>query len=124
MNSNVRSKLSWIAPSLLIALKTGTPAFAQDTGAPVPADTVCMRLVEPKVIDPVPKEVEFAAVVTIKDGRPTGQEILVVRGSNDRRSQRALLSAVDFANRQLRCEGFNGKVTRRFVIPATPPAQP
>lgn len=115
----------WFKPMLLTAACLATmPVFGQETGIQVPAETVCTRVVEPQITGPVPKEVEFAAVLTIKDGRPISSEITVVRGSNDRRSQRALLSAVEVANRQLRCEGFNGKVTRRFVIPATPPAQP
>jgi hypothetical protein len=75
---------------------------------------------EPRVTVPVPTQTEFAATLTITEGKHTTSEILVVQGARDRRTQRALISAVDTALRQLRCEGFTGKVTRRFVIPATP----
>lgn len=98
----------------------GAPSHAQDAQLPVPAESVCTRLVEPRVTMPVPTQAEFAATLTITDGKHSTSEILVVQGVGDRRTQRALISAVDVALRQLRCEGFTGKVTRRFVIPATP----
>jgi hypothetical protein len=98
----------------------GAPSRAQDAQPPVPAESVCTRLVEPKLTVPVSNETEFAAEVTIKDGKLAMQEILVVRGAGDRRTQRMILTALQDANMQLRCEGFTGKVTRRFVIPATP----
>ncbi len=113
-------RYSLIAATCLV----GASSYAQDAQAPVPAETVCTRLVEPKVTMPVPTQAEFAATLTIADGKDTTIEILVVRGVQERRTQRALIHAVDVAMRQLRCEGFTGKVTRRFVIPATPAEKP
>jgi hypothetical protein len=116
MRSNCLFKPMFLTAACLAVM----PVFSQDIKAPVPADTVCTRLVEPKVTVPVPTQAEFSATVIIKDGTPAEHEILVVQGLQDRKTQRSLTTAIFEANRQLRCEGFTGKVTRRFVIPATP----
>lgn len=95
--------------------------FVPDTSPAQAAHEVCSQLPEPQWPQGVVGDAEYEAFITLREGRAVAITTRVIRGVGDRRLQRELMMRMDHANRGLVCEGFTGRVSRRFALPKAAP---
>ena len=107
-----------IAPVAPVPAPEPAPVPAPSPAPPEPINVriVCARMPPPEIPGVnINGTIRMTAKITISGGRVTGVEVSNIRGTTDRRAQRALSHAVESAVREYTCSG-DAVAAQEFVF--------
>jgi protein TonB len=106
------------APVVIPPVAPPVVAAAPSSAGPVNAGAVCSKMPQPDLPGVnITGTISMVAKMTIAGGRVTHVEVSQIRGTTDRRAQRALAAAVEDAVRSYTCTGDAAAVQEfAFII--------